>query len=79
MSLLRFKMLETALSHKAVEVKAPSNNPSDYFGERVFGRKQMRKYLSKQTYEALIATIENNWLVYDLKSNMYITAQTTPR
>ncbi|MBQ2992557.1 MAG: glutamine synthetase III [Alistipes sp.] len=60
MSLLRFKMLETALSHKAMEVKAPSNNPSDYFGERVFGRKQMRKYLSKQTYEALVATIESN-------------------
>ncbi len=53
-------MLETALAHKAVEVSAPSNNPSDYFGERVFGRKQMRKYLSKQTYEALIATIESN-------------------
>ena len=60
MSLLRFKMLETALAHKAVEVSAPSKNPSDYFGERVFGRKQMRKYLSKQTYEALIATIEDN-------------------
>ena len=53
-------MLETALSHKAMEVKAPSNNPSDYFGERVFGRKQMRKYLSKQTYEVLVATIESN-------------------
>ena len=60
MSLLRFKMLETALSHKAQEVTAPSANPSDYFGEAVFGRKQMRKYLNKQTYNALIDTIENN-------------------
>ena len=59
MSLLRFKMLEKALSHTPVEVKAPSANPSDYFGERVFGRRQMRKYLNKQTYEALLDTIEN--------------------
>ncbi|MBQ7856363.1 MAG: glutamine synthetase III [Alistipes sp.] len=60
MSLLRFKMLETALSHTAKEVAAPSSNPSDYFGELVFGRKQMRKYLNTQTYNALIDTIENN-------------------
>ncbi len=60
MSLLRFNMLERALSQKAVEVTPPSNNPSDYFGEKVFGRKQMRKYLNKQTFEALTATIENN-------------------
>ncbi len=53
-------MLEKALSQRAVEVKAPSNNPSDYFGERVFDRRQMRKHLSKQTYDALIATIENS-------------------
>ena len=59
MSLLRFKMLETALSQKAVKVVAPSNNPSDYYGQKVFGRRQMRKYLNKQTYEALVATIEN--------------------
>ena len=59
MSLLRFRMLEKALSHAPVEVKAPSANPSDYFGERVFGRRQMRKYLNKQTYEALLDTIEN--------------------
>ena len=60
MSLLRFRMLETALSHTAQEVTAPSANPSDYFGTLVFGRKQMRKYLNKQTYNALIDTIENN-------------------
>ena len=53
-------MLETALSHTAKEVTAPSSNPSDYFGKLVFGRKQMRKYLNTQTYNALIDTIENN-------------------
>ncbi len=56
--MLRFTMLEKALSHTAVEVKAPGSAPSDYFGERVFGRKQMRKYLNRQTYEALVSTME---------------------
>ena len=60
MSLLRFKMFEKALDHKPVEVKAPAQNPSDYFGVMVFGRTQMRKYLNKQIYESLLDTIENN-------------------
>ena len=60
MSLLRFRMFEKALDHKPVEVTAPSRNPSDYFGEKVFGRQQMRKYLNKQIYEALLDTIENS-------------------
>ena len=57
--LLRFKMVEAALNHKAVEVKAPSARPSDYFGEKVFGRAVMRKYLDKLTYEALLSTMDN--------------------
>ena len=56
---LRFTMLEAALNHKAVEVKAPSARPSDYFGEKVFGRNVMRKYLDKPTYEALVDTMDN--------------------
>ena len=57
--LLRFKMVEAALNHRAVDVKAPSARPSDYFGEKVFGRNVMRKYLDKPTYEALISTMDN--------------------
>ena len=57
--LLRFKMVEAALNHRAVDVKAPSARPSDYFGEKVFGRNVMRKYLDKHTYEALLSTMDN--------------------
>lgn len=60
MTLLRFTMLEKALEHRAVKTEAPGRNPSDYFGNHVFGRPQMRKYLSRQTYEALLNTIETN-------------------
>ena len=59
MSLLRFKMVEAAIDHKAVEVKAPEGRPSDYFGEKVFGREAMRKYLDKKTYAALLDTMEH--------------------
>ena len=44
---------------RAVDVKAPSSRPSDYFGEKVFGRNVMRKYLDKRTYEALLSTMDN--------------------
>ena len=57
--LLRFKMVEAALNHRAVEVKAPAARPSEYFGEKVFGRSVMRKYLDKPTYEALLNTMDN--------------------
>ncbi len=57
--MLRFKMVEAALNHNAVEVEAPSARPSDYFGSKVFGRAVMRKYLDKTTYEALLSTMDN--------------------
>ena len=57
--LLRFKMVEAALNHTAVEVEAPSTRPSDYFGVIVFGRNVMRKYLDKPTYDALLNTMDN--------------------
>ena len=57
--LLRFKMVEAALNHKAVEVKAPSARPTDFFGEKVFGRNVMRKYLDKNTFDALLNTMDN--------------------
>ena len=52
-------MVDAAINHTAVEVKAPEGRPSDYFGEKVFGRAAMRKYLDKQTYEALLDTMEH--------------------
>ncbi|MFI3279963.1 MAG: glutamine synthetase III [Rikenellaceae bacterium] len=59
MSQLRFKMVEAAINHKAVEVSAPSNSPSEYFGEKVFNKAAMRKYLNKQSFNSMIDTMEN--------------------
>lgn len=59
MSLLRFSMVDAAINHTAVEVKAPVGRPSDYFGSKVFGREAMRKYLDRKTCEALLDTMQN--------------------
>ena len=58
MSLLRFKMVEAAINHKAVEVKAPEGSPSEYFGTKVFGREAMRRYLNKTVYAQLLDTMQ---------------------
>ena len=51
-------MVDAAINHTAVEVEAPKGRPSEYFGERVFGHDQMRRYLSKADYKALVETME---------------------
>ena len=59
MSLLRFKMVDAAINHTAVEVTPPAGRPSDYFGVKVFNRAAMRKYLDAQTYRTLLDTMEH--------------------
>ena len=59
MASLRFKMVEEALSHVAVPAQVPEGRSADYFGELVFGRNVMRRYLDRKTYEALIETMEH--------------------
>ncbi|MFI3281001.1 MAG: glutamine synthetase III [Rikenellaceae bacterium] len=59
MSQLRFKMVEAAINHKAVKVAAPSSHPSDYFGEKVFNKEAMRKYLNKSSFLSMIDTMDN--------------------
>ena len=58
MSLLRFKMVDAAINHAAVEPNAPEGRPSDYFGQKVFNHDAMRKYLDKRTYAILSETME---------------------
>ncbi|MBQ4499433.1 MAG: glutamine synthetase III [Alistipes sp.] len=52
-------MVERAINNKAIDVNAPASQPSDYYGRKVFGRNAMRKYLNRQTYDALIDTMES--------------------
>lgn len=59
MSNSRFNAVEKASNRKAVESITPTQKVSEYFGENVFNRKAMQKYLSKETYKALTYAIDN--------------------
>ena len=56
---LRFQVVEEAFKKKAVEVKAPTERPSEYFGKYVFTREKMYKYLPIDVYNKLIDVIDN--------------------
>ncbi|MDR1368528.1 MAG: glutamine synthetase III [Dysgonamonadaceae bacterium] len=58
MSNLRFKAVEEASGRKAIEVPIPGMKTSDYFGKNVFDRKNMRKYLSKETLKQVLNAID---------------------
>lgn len=59
MATLRFKALEETLKRKPVEVKAPGEKVSDYYGMNVFDRAKMEKYLSKDAFKSVIDAIDN--------------------
>ena len=59
MSISRFNAMEKASNRKAVEAVTPEHKVSEYYGENVFNRKAMQKYLSKETYKALTHAIDN--------------------
>ena len=60
MSKLRFDVVQDAFKKKALDVETPETRPSEYFGELVFNRDKMRKYLKPSTYDALVACIEGD-------------------
>ena len=60
MSKLRFRVVETAFGKKAVERPAQTERPTEYYGELVFNRAKMVKYLPEKVYEKLIDCIDNS-------------------
>jgi glutamine synthetase len=58
MSDLRFRVIEKAFQKKAVQVEAPNNRPSEYFGSMIFNREKMFKYLPDEAYRDLIDVID---------------------
>ena len=59
MSKLRFRVVETAFKKQAVEVPTPDERPSGYFGQNVFNRAKMFKYLPEKAYERITDCIDN--------------------
>lgn len=59
MGKLRFDVVQDAFKKKAVKVDMPQARPSDYFGELVFNREKMRRYLDVKTFRELTDCIDN--------------------
>ncbi|MBQ5935788.1 MAG: glutamine synthetase III [Bacteroidales bacterium] len=58
MSIDRFELVRTSFGKKAPAVDLPDKKASEYFGERLFNRAAMRKYLDPRTFEALMECID---------------------
>ena len=59
MSQLRFNALNLAQQRKKIEVHAPSNNISDYFGDMAFTEKSMKARLSEEVFKRLSNCIKH--------------------
>ena len=59
MARLRFNVVEAAFKKKALEIKMPTERPSEYCAKYVFNKEKMFQYLSPSTYEQLCDVIEN--------------------
>jgi glutamine synthetase len=58
MSIDRFDLVKESFEKKAVAVEVPSGKTSDYYGELVFDRSKMYKYLDAATLKALLECID---------------------
>lgn len=55
----RFDLVKESFEKKAVPAEMPQGKPSDYFGELVFDRNKMHRYLDANTLAALLDCIDN--------------------
>lgn len=58
MSTLRFSAVVEASKRLPVMGETPKGQPSDYYGKYVFNRRQMAKYLSKDTIKVIVDAID---------------------
>ncbi len=59
MSKLRFDVVQDAFKKKALDTPVAKERPSSFFGELVFNREQMRKYLDVNVFKALTDCMDN--------------------
>ena len=59
MANLIFEVVAAAFKKKHLDVIAPVERPSEYYGKNVFNRAKMYKYLPRDVYEKLVDVIDN--------------------
>lgn len=58
MAIQRFKALEEVLSRTPVHVELPKATVSEFYGENVFNKETMKKWLSAESYKSVMSAIE---------------------
>lgn len=58
MAIQRFRALEEVLSRKPVQVDLPKATVSEFYGENVFNKETMKKWLSDEAYKSVLAAME---------------------
>ncbi len=59
MASLRFQVVGEAYKKQPLEVAAPAERPSEYFGKYVFNKAKMYKYLPKKVYDKMLDVIDH--------------------
>jgi glutamine synthetase len=59
MALQRFKALEEVLRRTPVQVENPKKTVSEFYGENVFHKETMKKWLSEEAYKSVMSAIEH--------------------
>ncbi|MBN2348179.1 MAG: glutamine synthetase III [Bacteroidales bacterium] len=58
MAVIRFKALDEVFSRTPREIHIPNKKTSEYFAVNVFNREKMQEYLSKDTFDSVMESIE---------------------
>ncbi len=58
MSIDRLGLVKESFEKKALPANVPEENPSTYFGELVFDRRKMHKYLDEKTLSSLLDSVD---------------------
>lgn len=74
MAYLRFKALDIVNFRSKVDVVLPSAKISDYFGENVFGKEQMRESLSSEVFKKLDHAIKRGLKIDSITAEAVATA-----
>ncbi|HMT28984.1 MAG TPA: glutamine synthetase III, partial [Bacteroidia bacterium] len=77
MAILRFKALESAMNRTPNVVTPPQGKISDYFGQNVFDKETMQKFLSKEPYKQVLEAVESGQQIERRVAEQVATAMMT--
>ena len=70
---VRFKAIEKAFAHHAVDVEVPEGRVKEYFASNVFTRERMKEYIAQEVLDRLFDDVDNGRTIHrDIADNVAI-------